>query len=435
MAIVGVVNYSTTAGSNTDINSISTAEFCPIANWNNAVRQAMADISDKFQNSGTIAAAATTDLGTIPENYLTVTGTGGPITSFGTPTNKLDYYLRFTGAAQITTSANLIWAGLSSAVTVTLAVGDFLHVKYEGTSVWRILWCRTSTGLFYGGDAATSGYVLTAGGAGVAPTWAQQNILRTYLSGLTMSNAADTVNDITIAAGVATDSTNAVSLTLAATMTKQIDAAWAAGTNAGGLFTGSVAAHQIYHVFLIRKTSDGTIDAGFDTSVTAANIPSGYATFRRIGTVLTDGVPGIRNFTQNGNEITLNVTIVAFDTVNPGTAQVTQALSTATTLVTIPSGIAVKAKIRPFGRNNSTNYTAWVHPTTVTDAAPVASSTASMAAPMYTFELAGTNQYYWGPTMEIWTNTSAQIAYRCSASGAANRFGVMVDGWIDLRGQ
>ncbi|MCK4759965.1 MAG: hypothetical protein KAT69_07930 [Candidatus Aminicenantes bacterium] len=116
--------------------------------------------------------------------------------------------------------------------------------------------------------------------------------------GLIMSNAADADHDITIATGQAADSTNAFLMQLSAAMTKQIDAVWAAGNNAGGLFSGAVAIDTWYHVFEIRKDSDGTIDIGFDTSVSAANIPAGYTAYRRIGSVLTDGSANILGFTQ-----------------------------------------------------------------------------------------------------------------------------------------
>ena len=125
---------------------------------------------------------------------------------------------------------------------------------------------------------------------------------RGYIDGLTLSNAADADHDITIAAGVARDSTDAYTLALAAALTKQIDSGWAAGSAAGGLFSGSVGNSTWYHVFLIRNDSDGTIDAGFDTSVTAANRPAGYTAYRRIGSVLTNGSANILGFTQRGDQ-------------------------------------------------------------------------------------------------------------------------------------
>jgi hypothetical protein len=49
--MAGIKDYSVTAGSNTAINGISTAEGCPIANWNNAVRQHMADEREQWNHA------------------------------------------------------------------------------------------------------------------------------------------------------------------------------------------------------------------------------------------------------------------------------------------------------------------------------------------------------------------------------------------------
>jgi len=114
------------------------------------------------------------------------------------------------------------------------------------------------------------------------------SVLPDFQSGLELSNAADADHDITMAAGQATDSTNAFSLSLSSALTKQIDAAWAVGDAAGGLFSGTVAADTFYHIFVIRKDSDGSIDVGYDVSITAANIPAGYTAFRRRGYLKTD---------------------------------------------------------------------------------------------------------------------------------------------------
>ncbi len=123
-----------------------------------------------------------------------------------------------------------------------------------------------------------------------------------YLAGLTLSNnGSDAANDIDIAAGVARSAQNTYDLSLAATLTKRLDAAWAVGTGNGGIFTGSKANSTCYHVFLIRKDADGTIDAGFDTSITAANKPVGYTAYRRLGSIFTDGSGNIRPFQQVGD--------------------------------------------------------------------------------------------------------------------------------------
>jgi hypothetical protein len=92
----------------------------------------------------------------------------------------------------------------------------------------------------------------------------------------------------------ARDSTDTVNMRLTANMTKQIDAAWAAGNNAGGLFSGTVAASTTYHLFIIA-TASGDIDCGFDTDADAANIPAGWSYYRRIGSMRTDATS---NFEQ-----------------------------------------------------------------------------------------------------------------------------------------
>ncbi|MFZ5789786.1 MAG: hypothetical protein ACOY3L_03710 [Pseudomonadota bacterium] len=49
--MAGIKDYSVTAGSNTALNGISVAEGCPIANWNNAVRQHMADEREQWNHA------------------------------------------------------------------------------------------------------------------------------------------------------------------------------------------------------------------------------------------------------------------------------------------------------------------------------------------------------------------------------------------------
>ena len=158
---------------------------------------------------------------------------------------------------------------------------------------------------------------------------------RKFISGLTLSNDSDADHDIAIAVGVCRDSSDAQTLVLSTIMTKQIDATWSAGDDAGGLFAGSVTTDTWYHLFLIQKTSDGSIDAGFDTSVSAANIPAGYVAYRRIGSVQTDGSSNIKPFVQFGDRFTWSAP----------TADATDvATSTSAALTTISTPLAVKVE-------------------------------------------------------------------------------------------
>lgn len=113
------------------------------------------------------------------------------------------------------------------------------------------------------------------------------------------NNATDAVNDIDIGVGAA--QTTALYVANAATLTKRLDAAWAAGNNAGGLDTGAKANSSTYHLWSLRKTSDGSFDATFSLSATAPTVPSGYAAVERIGAVITDAAGAIIPFKQSGN--------------------------------------------------------------------------------------------------------------------------------------
>ena len=111
------------------------------------------------------------------------------------------------------------------------------------------------------------------------------------------NNATDANNDIDFSAGNAPLDDGSGQVLLSSTLVKRLDASWVAGTNQGGLFSGTKANSTLYYLFAI---TNGTInDAGFDTSSTGANIPAGYKGSYR-GTVLTDGSGNIRAFTLAG---------------------------------------------------------------------------------------------------------------------------------------
>lgn len=105
-------------------------------------------------------------------------------------------------------------------------------------------------------------------------------------------NAVDPDHDIDFAIGRCASSDGKMDMYLATAMTKQLDATWSAGNNAGGLFSGSIAPSTTYYGFIISD-SDGTADCGFDTSVSAANKPADYAHYKLRFTFDTDGSSNI----------------------------------------------------------------------------------------------------------------------------------------------
>ena len=121
---------------------------------------------------------------------------------------------------------------------------------------------------------------------------------RGYVAGLGISNDTDASHDIAIAAGICRNSDNSNTLSLSATLTKQIDAAWAVGDDAGGIDTGAVANTTWYYVHLIKRTDTGVVDALFSTSNSSPTMPTNYDKRQLIGAVLTDGSANILAFTQ-----------------------------------------------------------------------------------------------------------------------------------------
>ena len=238
------------------------------------------------------------------------------------------------------------------------------------------------------------------------------------IHGLTLSNGTDADHDIDIAVGGARDAADIYTMNLSSGLTKQIDAGFAAGTNAGGLFSGTVAIDTWYHTFLIKKDSDGTIDAGFDTSVTAANIPAGYTSYKWIGAVLTDGSGNILAFTQS----TDNPSFFLFDTAQldvsgaHATSAVTQTIST-------PPDIKAKAKLF-IGGYGATSVTYFLV------------SSLNKADEVPTIGLCNTNQTVANTQIaseaEVVTNSSSQIRSRPSSS--VTTFIVYTRGWEVDRG-
>lgn len=139
------------------------------------------------------------------------------------------------------------------------------------------------------------------------------------INGEIQNNSIDVLKDIDFLPGQARDADDTENLVLSSTLVKQLDAAWAIGTNQGGLFTGAIAANTTYHCFWIRRDSDGVIDAGFDTDVGAANIPSGWTAYRRVGSIVTDATPDIIAFHQYGDRFVWDTPVADLSAVSIGT--------------------------------------------------------------------------------------------------------------------
>ncbi len=343
-----------------------------------------------FKKGGDIASAATLPIDT-DGNAFDVTGTT-TITAFSGMNVGDMVLLQFDGALQLTHhTTNLVLPGAANIITAAGDIGLF-HC-YATDDVRLVSW---------------SGTTITQP--------------RAYLAGFTLSNDTDTDHDINITAGQCVDSGNVIDMILGSEITKQIDASWAVGDDAGGLSSSLTVANSTwYHVHAIIVA--GVVDVGFDTSVTAANLVTDHSAtaFRRIGSVLTDGSANILGFTQVGDEFLWDAPVAEFNTANPGTSAVTQAL-------TVPTGIQVIAKYAFDVRDSSPAGASFMLITAIDQTDTVPSETKKHLRTT----VAGENASVEAHTR---TDTSGQIRYRFSVSSADHDAIGTTLGWLDRRGQ
>ena len=249
------------------------------------------------------------------------------------------------------------------------------------------------------------------------------------LNGLNFSRTSTTTYTVNTGYCVNEDGGSRYDMTFGSSMVKSLSA-WAAGTGVGSLDTGAVANNTWYHIHIIRKNSDGTLDVLLSTSATSPTMPSGYTARRRIGSIRTNGSAQIIAFSQNNDEFLWDATVLDIDVANPGTAAVTRTL-------TVPTGVKVNALLMAGIYNGSTGGTAAILSSLdMSDEAPMPMADVTLTGSHTIFGVNNAADGRWRLLPHVVrTNTSAQIRSRLSASGANDRLGIATRGWIDTRGK
>jgi hypothetical protein len=244
-----------------------------------------------------------------------------------------------------------------------------------------------------------------------------------FLFGCTLSNAAaDAVNDITVAAGKVRDATDATNIILASAITKKLDAAWAVGNDQGGLDTGS-AANVTYHVWLIKRSDTGVVDALLSVSATAPTMPASYDYKRRIGSILREA-GNIVQFRQVGDKFWRDAPSGDVNATHPGIAAVTRTLK-------VPIGIAVDAMVIHSVTQGNAGDNSFGLLSSLADANTTPSATVHDVVYVGNSDSSGDSV-----SREVTTNTSAQIRSRLSGSIAGSTVETVTTlGWIDTRGR
>lgn len=244
-----------------------------------------------------------------------------------------------------------------------------------------------------------------------------------HLSGLTLANnASDATNDIDIAPGSVWAANG--SLVLSSALTKRLDAAWAVGSNQGGLDSGSPS-NTTYHVYLIKRSDTGVVDALFSTSASSPTMPTNYDMKWRIGSIIRKS-NAIVGFIQDGDLFQLKSMVADLGITDPGTSAVLRDL-------TVPAGIAVEALIAAGSYNaNSQVHGFYFSDPATDDIAPSAYQAAQLS---YLGGNAGGFSNGASVELRVRTNTSAQIRTRASHSSVAVYFFIHTRGWVDRRGR
>ena len=246
-----------------------------------------------------------------------------------------------------------------------------------------------------------------------------------YLSGFELSNnVASPTNTLDVAAGAARSASDLADIRLTASVRAILQSAggWVAGDNQNKLDTGVRSNNTWYHVFVIRKASDGSADILFSLSATAPAMPGGYVGFKRIGSVRTDGAGNIRAFSMlvqpSGRRVvSWSTPILDVNQVSLGTAAVLYTLS-------VPSGVSVVSLLNTYTyANNSFVY--FSDPATA-DLAPANGAGYSGFTCGYGMVTDAAMDSL-GSQLAIITNTSSQIRARANLSG--NTVSVLTLGW------
>jgi hypothetical protein len=237
-----------------------------------------------------------------------------------------------------------------------------------------------------------------------------------HLFGLTLSTAGSSTT-FSVAAGVASDSTDVALLSLGSSMNKTT-AAWLVGTGNGSLDSGSIAANTWYHVYLIYRADTAVTDVIVSTNATAPSLPASYTLYRRIGSIRTDGSNNWLQFVQTGDRFIWSAPVGDVNT----TIGTTAALQT----LTLPLGITTTAMM------NATCTVASGQAGVVISSPLVATQVAN--TPVGNMNLVGAGSALLGGTaLAIDTNTSSQV--RAVALAAGTGLFITTTGWIDTRGR
>lgn len=251
-------------------------------------------------------------------------------------------------------------------------------------------------------------------------------------------NVTDSSHDHDISAGVCY-SDDLTTLMVGSAKTKQTDAAWAAGNNAGGRQT-ALGNNTLCHWLAIYHPTNG-VDYICKPVATALSLPAGYTKSRHIRYFYTDGSGNILADYQdpkNPSEVWLNAPKSEVAVENDTTTSVTVTSAAPPNTLALLSVSYYGSTYFTSGTRYAQNSALRIRPMSEADAAPSLTNF-TLYSPA---DPGDTGTYQYGATVngqvQVRTDASRQYAYRKkglggSAFGAMPRLDILLNGWRDER--
>jgi hypothetical protein len=316
--------------------------------------------------------------------------------------------------------------------TFVAAIGNGNYCPYSASDGTN--WEQGLGGVTDGSpDTLSRDFIMSSSNSGAAVDWgagtktivctllAHNLFPRGHIWGLGLTNAADAANDITIAHGECCSEDGNFDMHLRSPITKRLDAAWAVGSDNGGLNTGGEAANTWYEVHLIKRVDTGVVDAMFTTTANRGTLPSGYLCSRRIGWIRNDGSSNILAFTQVDDHFTLTTPVNDVSTTSSATA--------ASRTLTVPPSTIARLRVSALGNTNVNAANAVVFSELVeTDTAPTTSNGFNSIG-------AGDFAIIGAGHIELRVDGSSQIRDRSITATGSMAYDISTFGWIDRRGR
>jgi hypothetical protein len=275
------------------------------------------------------------------------------------------------------------------------------------------------------GLASSTQAIMTITGSGTFPSTGG-SVLRDYIAAYTLSMAVGSSSAVlNLGPGVATDTSNAISILSTTTIAKNTNP-WVVGSGNGGLLdSGTISSSAWYHAFTMQNSS-GIVDWGFSSSAVQPPIPSGYLYFRRVGSAFTNTSSVWNSYTQNGPQFNLHLPVLDVNVTNPGTSASLRTMS-------IPAGIPVYAITNLQIIRGATNPAVLLSDPAIPDILPSFSS-APLGQIWFPNPLGASGDGAMVGSQYIRSSSNAQIRTRVSASDGSTILRIATLGWVDERG-